>query len=181
LVWVGPEVDGWGHKQKLRQGFENIMGEAVGTRAPIDKIRLLGSRRYTTLSLSYLIRIYLYLSIYLSIYLSLSIVGLVALGLQTPGLRLPRTHPAPHTFTGARKGVLETVAAVRTRRRHASYLVTGPGSRHGLGAQPGTWSPRIPAMASSQGDVRPSPMAYPAVRPLPKLPLPPRPDTGPTS
>ena len=26
------------------------------------------------------------------------------------------------------------------------------------------------AMASSQGDVRPSPMAYPAVRPLPKLP-----------
>ena len=24
-------------------------------------------------------------------------------------------------------------------------------------------------------------MAYPAVRPLPKLPLPPRPDTGPTS
>ena len=79
LVWVGPEVDGWGHKQKLRQGFENIMGEAVGTRAPIDKIRLLGSRRYTTLSLSYLIRINLYLSIYLSflsIYLSLSIVGL---------------------------------------------------------------------------------------------------------
>jgi hypothetical protein len=43
-----------------------------------------------------------------------------------------------------------------------TYLVTGPGSRHGLGAQPGTWSPRIPAMASSQGDVRPSPMAYPA-------------------
>ena len=40
--------------------------------------------------------------------------------------------------TGARKGVLETVAAVRTRRRHVSYLVTGPGSRHGLGAQPGT-------------------------------------------
>jgi hypothetical protein len=56
----------------------------------------------------------------------------------------PRTFPenspahlAPHTFTGARKGVLETVAAVRTRRRHVSYLVTGPGSRHGLGAQPG--------------------------------------------
>jgi hypothetical protein len=40
---------------------------------------------------------------------------------------------------------------------------------------------RIPAMASSQGDVRSSPMAYPAVRPLPKLPLPLRPDTGPTS
>ena len=53
-----------------------------------------------------------------------------------------------------------------------TYLVTGPGSRHGLGAQPGTWSLRIPAMASSQGDVRSSPMAYPAVRPLPKLPLP---------
>ena len=37
-------------------------------------------------------------------------------------------------------------------------------------------------MASSQGCVRPSPMAYPAaVRPLPKLPLPLRPETGPTS
>ena len=35
---------------------------------------------------------------------------------------------------------------------------------------------RIPAMASSQGDVRPSPMAYPAVRSLPKLPLPLRPE-----
>ena len=32
-------------------------------------------------------------------------------------------------------------------------------------------------MASSQGDVRPSPMAYPAVRSLPKLPLPLRPET----
>ena len=57
------------------------------------------------------------------------------------------------------------------------YLVRGPGSRHGLGSQPGIWSPRIPAMASSQGDVRPS---FPdgmhtsqrSVRPLPKLPLP---------
>jgi hypothetical protein len=46
-----------------------------------------------------------------------------------------------------------------------TYLVTSPGSRHGLGAQPGTWSPRIPAMASSQSDVRPSPTVYPAVRP----------------
>ena len=36
-------------------------------------------------------------------------------------------------------------------------------------------------MAFSQGDVRSSPMAYPAVRPLPKLPLLARPDTGPTS
>jgi hypothetical protein len=35
------------------------------------------------------------------------------------------------------------------------------------GAQPGIRSPRIPAMASSQGDVRSFPMAYPAaVRPL---------------
>ena len=45
---------------------------------------------------------------------------------------------------GARKGVLETVAAVKARRRHVSHLVTGPGSRHGLepawdmvGADPG--------------------------------------------
>eukprot|EP00964_Phaeocystis_antarctica_P085129 scaffold53716_cov67-Phaeocystis_antarctica.AAC.5 len=58
---------------------------------------------------------------------------------------------------------------------------TGPGSRHGLGASLGHDRSRIPAMASSQGDVRPSPMAYPAVRPLPKLPLPLRPETGPTS
>ena len=33
-----------------------------------------------------------------------------------------------------------------------------------------------PAMASSLGDVRPSPMAYPAVRSLPKLPRPLRPE-----
>ena len=45
---------------------------------------------------------------------------------------------------GARKGVLETVAAVRARRRHVSHLVTGPGSRHGLGAQPGIRSLRHP-------------------------------------
>jgi hypothetical protein len=71
------------------------------------------------------------------------------------------------------KGVLES-RSVTT----APYLVTGPGSRHGLGAQPGVRSltDRHPCkpMASSQGDVLSSPMAYPAVRPLPKLPLPPR-------
>eukprot|EP00964_Phaeocystis_antarctica_P028484 scaffold16062_cov81-Phaeocystis_antarctica.AAC.7 len=38
-----------------------------------------------------------------------------------------------------------------------------------------------PPLASSQGDVRSSPMAYPAVRPLPKLPLPLRPETRTTS
>ena len=43
----------------------------------------------------------------------------------------PGTLCPAHTF-GARKGVLETVAAVRARRRHVSHLVTGPGSRHGL-------------------------------------------------
>ena len=63
-----------------------------------------------------------------------------------------------------------------------SYLVTGlRGAGTGLEPSLGYDRWRIPAMASSQGDVRPSPMAYPAVRPLPKLPLPPRPDTGPTS
>ena len=55
----------------------------------------------------------------------------------------------------------------------------------GSGEPARAWSPawdmvvaswRIPAMASSQGDVRPSPMAYPAVRSLPKLPLPLRPE-----
>ena len=88
----------------------------------------------------------------------------------------PGTLCPAHTF-GARKGVLETVAAVRARRRHVSHLVTGLGSRHGLGAQPGIRSLRIPAMALSRGDVRSSPMAYPAERPLPKLPLPLRPET----
>ena len=41
-------------------------------------------------------------------------------------------HPAPHTLTGARKEVLESRSVMT-----APYLVTGPGSRHGLGAQPG--------------------------------------------
>ena len=59
----------------------------------------------------------------------------------------------------------------RARTETCTYLGTGPGSRHGLGAQAEIRSLRIPAMASSQGDVRSSPMAYPAVRPLPKLPL----------
>ena len=38
---------------------------------------------------------------------------------KIPGFRLPRAHTAPHTFTGARKGVLVAVAAVKTRRRLA--------------------------------------------------------------
>ena len=36
---------------------------------------------------------------------------------------------------------------------------------------------RIPGLMALQGDVRPSPMAHPAERPLPKLPLPVRPET----
>ena len=51
------------------------------------------------------------------------------------------------------------------------------GAKHGLGAQPGIRSAQNPAMAPSRGDVRSSPMAYPAERPLPKLPLPGRPET----
>jgi hypothetical protein len=42
-----------------------------------------------------------------------------------------------YTFTGARKGVLETVAAVRTRRRHVSYVVP----RNGSGEPARAWSP----------------------------------------
>eukprot|EP00964_Phaeocystis_antarctica_P017861 scaffold9919_cov60-Phaeocystis_antarctica.AAC.2 len=77
-------------------------------------------------------------------------------------------HLAPHTFFGAREGVLETVAAVKTRRRHVSYPGTGPGGA-GTGLEPslGHDRSRIPAMASSQGGVRSSPIAYPAVRSLP--------------
>ena len=42
----------------------------------------------------------------------------VLIDTQTPGLRLPRAHTAPHTFTGARKGVLESryTAGENTRR-----------------------------------------------------------------
>eukprot|EP00964_Phaeocystis_antarctica_P014147 scaffold7785_cov57-Phaeocystis_antarctica.AAC.3 len=57
--------------------------------------------------------------------------------------------------------------------------VRGAGS--GLEPSLGYDRSRISAMASSQGDVRSSPMAYPAVRSLPKLPLPLRPETGPAS
>eukprot|EP00964_Phaeocystis_antarctica_P140513 scaffold105382_cov61-Phaeocystis_antarctica.AAC.1 len=56
---------------------------------------------------------------------------------QTLGPQNCPAHLAPHTFSGAREGVLETVAAVKTRRRHVSYPGTGSGSRHGLGVQPG--------------------------------------------
>eukprot|EP00964_Phaeocystis_antarctica_P071148 scaffold43363_cov95-Phaeocystis_antarctica.AAC.1 len=65
------------------------------------------------------------------------------------------------------------------RPHHTSGWVRGAGT--GLESSLGHDRSRIPAMASSQGDVRSSPMAYPAVRPLPKLPLPLRPETGPTS
>ena len=50
-------------------------------------------------------------------------------------------HLAPHTFTGARKGVLVGCGrGGENPTETCTYLVTGPGSRHGLGAQPGTWS-----------------------------------------
>ena len=65
------------------------------------------------------------------------------------------------------------------RLARTSERVRGAGT--GLEPSLGYDCSRIPVMASSQGDVRSSPMAYPAVRPLPKLPLPVRPDTGPTS
>eukprot|EP00964_Phaeocystis_antarctica_P099917 scaffold65675_cov85-Phaeocystis_antarctica.AAC.5 len=66
---------------------------------------------------------------------------------------------------------------VASRSAHTSGWVRGAGT--GLEPSLGHDRSRIPAMASSQGDVRSSPMAYPAVRPLPKLPLPLRPETGP--
>ena len=50
--------------------------------------------------------------------------------------RAPRTPPASHPTPALPSLGLR----VGRRRRHVSYLVTGPGSRHGLGAQPGTWS-----------------------------------------
>ena len=77
------------------------------------------------------------------------------------------------------------LSLVKTRRidLHVPRNGSGAGSRHGLAFESslGYGRSRIPAMASSQGGVRPSPMAYPAVRPLPKLPLPLRPETRTTA
>ena len=53
---------------------------------------------------------------------------------QTLGPQNCPAHLAPHTFSGAREGVLVAVAAVKTRRRLARTIRTGPGSRHGHGA-----------------------------------------------
>ena len=90
-------------------------------------------------------------------------------------------HTLPLTPTpGARRGVLVAVAAVKTRQRQArTFGRSGEPAR--ARAQPGIWSLRVPVMASSQGDVWSTPMAYPAVRTLPKLPLPLRPETWSTS
>eukprot|EP00964_Phaeocystis_antarctica_P011917 scaffold6576_cov65-Phaeocystis_antarctica.AAC.3 len=51
---------------------------------------------------------------------------------------------------------------------------------HGLCGEP-AYTAHWHRVWRGQGDVRSSPMAYPAVRSLPKLPLPLRPETGPTS
>ena len=53
------------------------------------------------------------------------------------------------------------------------------------GAEKGRWNPPgirplRPPRRFHWGGVRPSPSAYPAERPLPKLPLPPRPETSPS-
>ena len=69
------------------------------------------------------------------------------------------------------------MAGRRLLRHHTQTTFVVASKRASLGHD----RSRIPAMASSHGDVRSSPMAYPAVRPLPKLPLPLRPETGPTS
>ena len=65
------------------------------------------------------------------------------------------------------------LSLVKTRRIDLHVPRNGSVRGAGTGLEPslGYDRSRIPAMASSQGDVRSSPMAYPAVRPLPKLPL----------
>ena len=70
---------------------------------------------------------------------------------------------------------------VQTPRADCTRVVDGPGSQARAWSPPGIRLPRISAMASSRGDVRSSPMAYPAERPLPKLPLPARPETRTTT
>ena len=103
---------------------------------------------------------------------------------------LPRTLCSAHSartpylaLEGRKGGACFGRCGENLRGRHARTLRTADGSGEPARAwsQPGTWSLRIPAMASSWGDFRPSPMAYPAVRTLPKLPLPVRPETRPTS
>ena len=70
---------------------------------------------------------------------------------------------------------------VQTPRADCTCVVDGPGSQARAWSPPGIRLLRIPAMAPSRGDVRPSPMAYPAERPLPKLPLPARLETRTTT
>ena len=73
--------------------------------------------------------------------------------------------------------LLYIVAHQPPRRSAPRSMTQGTGQPLAAATTLGYDRSRIPAMASSQGDVRSSPMAYPAVRPLPKLPLPVRPDT----
>ena len=96
------------------------------------------------------------------------------------------TSPLHHGYVtrilGARRGVLVAVAAVKTRRRLARTLGRVRGA--GRGMEPSLGHDRCGSLQwlpSSQGDVRSSPMAYPAVRSLPKLPLLLRPETRTTS
>eukprot|EP00964_Phaeocystis_antarctica_P067670 scaffold40955_cov101-Phaeocystis_antarctica.AAC.1 len=77
---------------------------------------------------------------------------------------LPRAYtvrdaPVPEPVAASR--VLVAVAAVKTRRRLARTSERVRGAGTGLEPSLGYDRSRIPAMASSQGDVRSSPMAYP--------------------
>ena len=79
---------------------------------------------------------------------------------QTLGPRLPRTPCPAHLFWRSEWGLSRGHCRWKSVPKTAPYLRMGPGSRHGLGASLGHGRSRIPAMASSQGDVRSSPMAY---------------------
>ena len=59
---------------------------------------------------------------------------------QTLGPRNCPAHLAPHTFSGARDGVLVAVAAVKTRRIDLHVPRNGSGEPARAWSQPGTWS-----------------------------------------
>eukprot|EP00964_Phaeocystis_antarctica_P078567 scaffold48869_cov52-Phaeocystis_antarctica.AAC.3 len=89
---------------------------------------------------------------------------------------LPRTPCPAHLFWRSGWGACCSRGGENPTDRLARTPERVRGAGTGLKSSLGHDRSRIPAMASSQGDVRSSPMAYPAVRPLPKLPLPLRPE-----
>ena len=83
-------------------------------------------------------------------------------------IRLDSLFARLFTATELQRQAQKAGAAFAQFAREPGLVVRGAGT--GLEPSLGYNRSRIPVMAFSQGDVRSSPMAYPGVRPLPKLP-----------